>query len=451
MNRTTHLVKRNFALGVINGAIYQIVAALVDPAVIVAAFVLHATGSVEKPLLWVAIVASAMSCGWSWPSVFISHILESQPRKMPYYRLSGAVRVCCLASVALVVWLMAESHPMATVALIAAVLFVHSSAGGVGMIPFYDTVSRSMPAHYLGRFFGMRLCFGGILGFGAGIVARYVLDESHGYAFPHSYVVLFAIASVAAVVSFATFSFCKDPPSAAHKRRVGFAHHLRRVPRILRRDPNYRTFLLTRTFLGLGTLATPFLYAFALARLNATEPMAGLFAAVVMVSSTLSNVLWSYVADTQGNRCLLLLTTTLGMVVQVAALASAWLPGHVVGRWFGLDFTPQLLLMCLAFSLSGFSLPGRMMGEMNLILEMSPERRRPTYLGVMYLLLFPLAFVPLLGAALIGQRERFELGFLAAFAFGALGLLMVLRLREPRSLNAEPEEWRTSTSAGTGE
>lgn len=437
MARTTHLVKRNFVLGVINGAVYRVMMALMDPTLIVAAFVLHAMGDTHMPLIWIAVVTSAVQCGWSWPSVFLSHILESRPRKMPYYRLSAAIRLCCLAGIIGVVRMIGDRHPVATVVFLAASLFVYSSAGGIGIIPFFDTVSRSMPGHYLGRFFGMRMFFGGILGFGGGVLARYILDEKHGYTFPENYVVLFTIAFAAAVASLSAFSLCKDPRTVAHKRRVGFVHHLRRIPRILRRNSNFRTFLLMRMFLSIATLTVPFYLPFAVARLRATEPMVGLFSAIVMLSGVVSNLLWSYVSDTQGNRRVLLLSATLWMIVQASALSCTRLSAEPTHTWFGLDFSPQLTLMSLTFFLSGFSLPGRMMGEMNLILEMSPERRRPTYLGIMYLLLFPLAFLPIVGAVLIGTAERFELGFLIALAFGALGLLTALRLRDPRLEGAE--------------
>ncbi|MFQ5810336.1 MAG: MFS transporter, partial [Armatimonadota bacterium] len=300
-------------------------------------------------------------------------------------------------------------------------------------IPFFDIIGKSLPSNYLGRFFGTRRFFGGTLAFAAGFAVKHILDERTGYPFPASYSAVFLLAWAATALSVLFFSLVDEPPGMAHRRRVGLGFQMRRGPRIMRRNRNYRNLVRVRVLSGLTNFALPFYFPFAQLRLGASEAMVGLFVSILMLSGTVSNVLWSYVGDAQGNRRLLLLTNSVGLGAPVLALLAARLSPEVVATWLGVSFTPQLVVLSLAVLLVGFAQTGRMMGETNFLLEIAPARQRPTYMGIMHAILLPLAFSPLVGAAVIGARQRFELGFALSLLFGIGCLVATLWLKEPRA------------------
>ncbi len=431
--RTIPLIKRNFALGVINGAIYQVGLACMDPGTVIAAFVVYLLKDDPHLMYWIALMSSIRVAGWLWPPPLMAGLMERTPRKIGYYRGSGAARVVILGVITFVVIPRAgQWPPMHTFAAFAGLMMLVNSFGGIGMIPFFDIIGKSMPPNYLGRFFGTRRFFGGILAFAAGFAVKHILDERTGYGFPENYSAIFLMAWACTALSVLFFSFADEPPGAVHRRRLSLLHQMRRGPRIVRRDRHYRGLILVRVLSGLTNFSLPFIVPFAQMRLGATEAMVGLFVSLLMLSSTVSNVLWSYVSDAHGNRRLLLITNSVGLGAPVLALVAARASPDVVATLLGVQFTPQLLIVSAALLLLGFSQSGRMMGETNYLLEIAPARRRPTYMGIMYAILVPLAFSPLVAAAVIGREQRFELGFALSLLFGIACVAATLWLKEPR-------------------
>ncbi len=437
--QTTPLIKRNFVLGVVNGAIYQVGLACMDPGTVVAAFVVHLLKDNPHLMYWIALMSCVRVAGWLWPPPLMAGLLERTPRKLGYYRVSGAARVVALGIITFVVVPRATEGSIGTFAAFVLLMLLVNSLGGIGMIPFFDIVSKSMPANRLGRFFGARRFLGGILAFGAGFAVKHILDERTGYPFPTSYSMVFLLGWATTALSVLFFSLVDEPPGVAHRRRLSFAMQMRRGPRIMRRHRDYRSLVFVRVLSGLTNIAVPFIVPFAQLRLGASEAMVGLFVSILMLSGTVANVLWSYVGDAQGNRRLLLLTNSVGLGAPVLALVAARLSPEVVATRLGVDFSPQLVVVSLALLLLGFSQTGRMMGETNYLLEIAPERQRPTYMGMMHAILFPLAFAPLLGAAVIGAHQRFELGFAISLVFGIGCLAATLWLKEPRARTREPD------------
>ncbi|MFQ5809083.1 MAG: hypothetical protein ACE5JM_05645, partial [Armatimonadota bacterium] len=147
--QTTPLIKRNFVLGVINGAIYQVGLACMDPGTVVAAFVVHLLADDPHLMYWIALLYGIRVAGWLWPPPLMAGMLERTPRKLGYYRFSGIARVAALGVITFVVVPRATEGSMATFAAFALLMMLVNSLGGIGMIPFFDIVSKSMPANHL--------------------------------------------------------------------------------------------------------------------------------------------------------------------------------------------------------------------------------------------------------------------------------------------------------------
>ncbi|MFQ6131078.1 MAG: MFS transporter [Armatimonadota bacterium] len=434
--------RRNFALGVANGAAMQVSFTCMDPGIVLPAFFVHlmpagGTSWWETSTFWVGLVSSLMWLGWLWPPAFIVHRIEAQHRKIPVYRLAATWRLLFLAVLVLLSTRAGRAQPTLLASLFAAGVFLWSSGMGVAWIPFFDVVGKAIPANRRGRFFGSRRFVGGILAFCSGLLIRYLLDEERsGLLFPTGYTTVFAMAWLATFAGVLSFIATREPLGPVPRRPMTWGQQLRRGPRILRRDRNYRILVGVRLLSALTNLSFPFMVPFAILRLEAAEPMVGVFVAIAMVSSTTSNVLWSYVSDEQGNRRLLLLTNALGLLSPTAILAAPHFPPQPSWGFMGLSFTPQLLTVCVAVFLVGFARTGQFMGETNFLLDIAPARRRPTYLGLMQTCLIPMAFAPLLGAALIGRPgdrpQHYELAFACSLIFTVLGLVLITQLKEPR-------------------
>ncbi len=429
VNHHHTLVKRNFALGVVNGALFQGANAFLQPTAVLPAFVLALMGGGK---IWVAIVSSLMVSGWFWPQVFLGRYFSTRERLLPFYWVSAALRVTTVVALIAVIAVAPPGAHAWVFVVVAGLFFLFASCGAIGMIPFMTIITDSMPADWRGRFFGLRWLLGGVLGILAGLVVKQVLAQQD-LPFPRNYVLLFGIAAVGLTCSVLVFSMVREPPHRPQKHKLSMGMEFQRGRRLLRRDRDWRTLMWSRAF---GTLASgfslPFLVPFALEGLHAPEQVCGIFLSIMAAASAGSNVVWSYIGDKRGNRKLLIWSGVMGVLPAAIALLAIIVPAVPLGRWLGVPMSLRLAVFSLAFVPLGFATAGQAMGQINFLLDIAPDRRRPTYLGFSYLVMFPLSWAPLLGALVIGE-SRFALGFAIATAAAIATVLTVLRLREPRA------------------
>lgn len=87
----------------------------------------------------------------------------------------------------------------------------------------------------------------------------------------------------------------------------------------------------------------------------------------------------------------------------------------------------------LVYAIIGISTNGVMVGFMTYALNIAPSRSRPTYIGFMNTLLFPFAFVPLIGGATLkffGHWVTMNHLFGLSFVSGIISFFVSLRLEE---------------------
>jgi MFS family permease len=437
------LSRRNFTLGVINGGLFILMASLLDTDTVLTGFAWQLTGG---KALWIGLLVSIINSGWFWPSLFLSPYFATRSRLMPWYQITVATRLVGLFAMAAVSWRVTDLPLASGFVLFTAMYLIYTASGGISLIPFLSIVADTIPAHWRGRFFGWRYLTGGLAAFGVGFVIRWLLSDASPYVFPHNYAVIFTAGALLAVPSLVSFCFAEEPPLRQARRRVPMGVELRRGFRLLQRDPNFRRLIVARSLatIMLG-LALPFIVPYGLSQLGAPAAALGLFMSSKVLTYAISNVFWSRVSDTRGNRRLLLLSAVLGLAAVGMVLVVHWLPTTHLMWVAGLPLTWRTAFLCLTFAAFGFSNAGQEIGYTNFLLELIPERKRPTYLGIYYLVWAPLCWVPLLGALLIGNAHRFMLGFVLAAIVGVALLRYTLKLKEVRDLEpsaAQTSAWR---------
>ncbi len=430
-DRSSHTVaysRRNFILGVINGALWIASMALLDGRTVLPAFALDLTGTV----MGVGILAAAAAAGWMWPPVLLAALMERTRVRMVYYRLSAALRISLMWALVFVV---AHAHrgSVATLWLVGALFLAMTSAGGIGLLPFMSVVSDSIPPRLRGKFFGMRWFFGGLLSLAAGAFVKKMLSPEAQATFPANYAKLFMVAAATVTTSLTLFSFAEEWPHTVRRRTLPLFLQWRWAGRLIRRDKNYQTLIIASILSALAFgLTSPFLVPFALKRLQVDPQGVGLFVSASVLALSLSNILWSFISDGPGNRLLLSLASGVYILVPAMALAAPLLPSQPTGQFMGMAVSPATWWMLAIFAVGGIAQAGMIIGMTNYLLELSPEPRRPTYLAFFYLARMPMAFWPLAGAALIGEAGRYEVAFAAALVIAVLMVGAALRLEEVR-------------------
>lgn len=390
-------VRRSFALGVLNGALFEFAERLIDPPLVLTWFVSRLTLS----NLLIGLVSPLGDAGWFLPQIFISGYVQRMERKMPSYTLAAVIRVVAWISLGVALWL--ADSPVLLLALFFLFYAIARLAAGLGGLGFFEVVAKTIPADRRGSFFAWRMLTGGLLGLGAGWVTRAVLER---FPFPHGHAVLFILYCLVATPAMLAFIAIREPPGVASPRTASLGEQLRRAGSFLRTDPVFRRYMAVRTALGLAGIALPFYGVYAKNVLGAPEGMVGVYIAARVASQLLANLPWGWVSDRRGNRLVMLWTCLGGGMVSLMALAL------VVGVSLlspqG-SFLPYLVLPL--FLLDGALRPASALVGNNFLLELVPEAERPLYLGLANTLIGVVVLVSGFGGLIVDL-----LGFAGLFA-----------------------------------
>jgi len=411
-------IKRNYVLGVVNGALFHLTLALLNPTVVLSVFILHLSGSSKA----VGLVTSLMTIGWLWPQIFFSNIMDAAPRKKGAYIFSAVTRIAALIALPTLVFLLGSEHPRALLFSVSGTLFAFSSFGGLGILPFMDIITRSMPYNLRGRFFAARAFFGGILGLAASFFVRYILSERSGLSFPDNYLFIFTAAAIAGTASLVSFCMTVEPPPSSKPRRVNLLHQLRRGPRFMRRDRAFRRYLLARIPMDFAFIASPFYIVYAKQRFGIADQTVATFLAAQVVCSVSASLIWGRIGDRFGNKVLLVLSSAVGIFAPLLALTAGAFAGAL----------PHGKVICFVLVLGFFGLTygGQAIGKINYLLDIAPVNKRSTYIAFSNAFLSPLTFSPLLGGWVI-EKSSFEVVFVIALVSSVASVLMAALMESP--------------------
>lgn len=187
---------------------------------------------------------------------------------------------------------------------------------------------------------------------------------------------------------------------------------------VVRAHTNFRKYLLSQMVVTVGRMAVGFLTVYAVERWQLTDSRAGGFTAPMLIGQALSNLLFGVLADRQGHK----------LVLELSTLASVLAGGLAV-------FAPAPAWFYVIFALVGSSAAGFMLSGIMIIPEFSTSELRPTYIGVNNTVTGAVAAVaPMLGAWLAGALGYRGL-FVVASLIGLVGFVLLRwSVREPRQV-----------------
>jgi hypothetical protein len=409
--------RRAFILGVLNGALFQMGMAFVDPSTVLPAFIAELTRSE----LAVGAVSAVAAGGWLLPQLVVANYVQVMPRKLPVYRAAAVIRVAVMGAMIAALCLLG-AQPRLILPVFLVLYGVFTFAGGVGAIPFFDVVAKVVPPYRIGSFFGQRLMFGGVLAMAAAVVVRQVLSGKGALGFPRNYIVLFVMGAVAVAAALLCFSLVEEPAGPVEKQRPPLREFLRRAPGVLLRDADFRRVFIVGLVQGAAGIAAPFYVVFTGVGLGMPRDMLGIYLGFSTMGGIISNFLWAPLSDRYGGKRAMVWVAVVGLLAPAtaSALALAPLPHRFAGWGF-----------CAVFLLLGAAGSGSAIAYNHYLLEVAPEVMRPTYLGVVNSFSGALVLMPLLGGVL-AQVWSFQAVFAIAGAASLAALIGAGRLRDLR-------------------
>ena len=187
--------------------------------------------------------------------------------------------------------------------------------------------------------------------------------------------------------------------------------------------------MLVQVLFTFSGAATPFYVVHGLESLGFPAQSIGIFTSAQVTGGVLSALLMGYVGERRGTRAVMRLWGGVSLLTPLLALALSRLGQVAPG--------PTLLyLYALVFVAVGAQGNSVMAGFLNYVLESAPPAQRAVYIGFANTASSVSLAAPLLGGALLAAGGSYALLF-AASAVGPLaGLVLSLRLSEPREVKA---------------
>lgn len=415
-----HHLKRNFILGVANGALFSFGDALQDINLVLSVFISRLSGSG----LFVGFLQPVRLGGWFLPQLLVSCRLQSARAKMPYYRIGAACRVFGAFGVAISAFLVRDSHLL--LALTFLMLAIFSLSGGLSGLAFTEVVAKTIPSRMRGSYSAWRIFTGGILAFAGSFIVRRILGGALNLSFPINYALLFLLAAFGIGIAMAAYAFTKEPTDGKVQPPATLREQLRRASALPARNPNYRNFLLARICLMLAEIAAPFYIIYAKTILGLPDSISGTYLMVSTAANILSTYAWGHVSDGVGNRTVLRAVCFIGGIAPLLTLGMSPLLSHLrSGTWL------PLALFGAVFALLGAARTGITIGALNFLLDVAPAHDRAIYIGLTNTLVGIATLSTALGgviAEVFGYRALFTL----AFILYLVASLAISHTREPR-------------------
>jgi MFS family permease len=364
----------------------------------------------------VGLVSAIFMVGTMVPQLLTAGYTESLVYKRPFISgialIGGRLPYVALAAA---VWLLGVSHPTVTLLLLFVLVAITALSNGVIIPAWLDMIAKVIPIRLRGLFFGVGNGLGALLGVAGGLVAGRILTD---FSYPDNYALCFLLASGAMIISWAGVSATREPPSTGTRPRAPLSVYLRRLPQVLRDNPNYARYIVSTGVASLGAMGTSFMIVYARDRYAITGTQVGTLTALLVGSQAVTNLLWGVIADRKGHQVVLVA----GAVVTGGAVTATWIGNGIPWLW-------------VAFTALGVGIAANAVSRMNIVLEFGTSQDRPTYIGLTNTSLAPISMLaPVLGGWLIDTTGYVPMFVATAVLSVAGGVLLALWFRDPRRM-----------------
>ena len=416
MNRTDQTPSShrwNFAAFAVDYVFFTIALSFINPDSVLPAFVRQFTHS--KPV--VGLISTIFNGAWLLPQLTTARLIKDKPRKKPYLKLGISGRVLFWL-VALTLWLGLGQRPEAMLALFFVCLGLFAATDGLASVAWFDILARALPVRLRGRMIGLAQIVGGLAGLGIGRLVSWLLSTPH-LVFPNDYVLIFVLGGVAFVPSVVALLTLREPPpkhseydeaGAREDKANGWLQ-----PLLV--DPLFRRLLVSRLLIGTIALATPFYVGHATDVLELSEGAIGGFVAAQRLAGAVAGALLGFIGEKWGPRYVVRLGALIGILGPLFALVV-----HLMGLgWLARGYA-------FVYVALGVVRGAWMLGFFNYLLEIAPERLRPSYVGLSNTLVGVLALAPTVGGWLLEGTSYTVLFGLTAMLM-TLGFIVALGLK----------------------
>ena len=405
----TTVQKYNIKVNLLDGAFFGLAMGFTSFVTILPLFVRQMTDSA----LLIGLVPAIHNMGWMLPQLLTSRRISEMRRVKPWVLVATIQERLPFLVLALVAWLLPRLGEQLALNITFLVLIWQGLGAGFTAAAWQTLISKIIPGHLRGTFFGSQSAAANLLSSGSAVLAGIILAD---LSEPLDFTVLFLLNSAAMTISWLFLARTKEEDSPVSEELPPARDYWRSVWNILQQDRNFRWFLAARTLSQFSMMGTAFYTVYSVDHLGMNEITIGLLTAVYLAAQIIMNPIMGWLGDRWSH----LHVIQIGVLAAIASALVAWLapaPG-----WFFLAFILAAIANVAFWTIS-----------MALTLEFGREQQRPAYIGLANSLIAPSAILaPVLGGWL-ADSFSYPTTFLTTALMGALTALVFFGcVRDPR-------------------
>jgi len=333
--------------------------------------------------------------------------LHGRRRKKPFLLLGINLRVASLAAIGLTVVAVGALSVTQALLIVYTELLLFTLSGAFAGIAYVDLVGKSFDRPLRARFFTRKQMISSVGILVSALIARQVLSMTD---YPRNYFILFLAAAAVLLVATGGFWMIREQ-EGQRQERSSYLRTLKSLPKVIKADPNLRSYLVFVNSIGFHVALTPFYVVLAKERYYLDPALAGNLLFIQIVGMVGASLLWPALVKTRGFKGVLRLWSYLSFALPLLAL--------LVSRVLPLGFYLGL------FVFTGAGISARKVSQDAVVVELSTEENRVLYTGIIGTLNLSIAVFPIVIGGLIAT-----LGYVPVFVgVSALALLARLSLR----------------------
>jgi MFS family permease len=391
----------NFVVNVMDGGFFGLALGFASLNTVLPLFVSNLT----KSAVLIGLIPAIHTVGWYLPQVFTAQRVSQLRRYKPMVMFWTIHERVPFLALAIVAWFVPRIGPSISLVLTFTLLVWQGFGGGMAANPWQNMIGKIIPRDRWGVFFGSQSAASTLLGAVGVVIAGIVLQNNAPNA---GFSKCFLLAVGAFTVSFIAIGLTREvetPPAASRVERKDF---WRDIASIIRRDANFRWFVVVRILAQVGTAGFAFYTVYVVRFYGVDEAMAGVLAGLLYISQTIFNPIMGWLGDHWSHRGVM----ALGMVAAaVSAGITIWAPSM---GWF-----------YLAYALEGIAYVGIWTVALAMTQEYGQPHEKPSYIGLANTLIAPTAFIIPILAGLLADSVGYQATFWAT-AVGAVATALVL-------------------------
>jgi MFS family permease len=386
----------NFIVNVLDGAFFGFALGFASFITVIPLFVSTLTDSA----ILIGMIPAIHIVGWQLPQIFTAQRVSRLHYIKPMVIFMTIQERLPFLGLAVVAWFVPQLGQSIAIWLVFGLLIWQGLGGGLTANPWQNMIAKIVPGDRRGLFFGVQSAAANLLSSLGAVVAGVMLERLES---PLDFTLCFLFAGLSMLISLSFIAWTREWDGLPRKSVDQGREYWKSLIPLIRRNSNFRWFIIVRILSQFATMAFAFYTVYAVRDYGMSEITIGVMTGVLMAVQIAANPLMGWLGDRWNHR------SVMGIGLLACALSA------IIAWW-----APDIGWFYLVFILAGIANVGIWTLAITMTLDFGSPEEMPTFVGLANTLVAPFAMLaPLFGGWLADQH-----GYKATFLGSALGGLM---------------------------